>query len=301
MEDCGARTMGYVTTCLYKVKVNNGTSNAVGEARTTPGSTRVTFRISATSLISILLVGLGWHSCVYVYAQVKPNSSSKVRGGGSYASCYDNESGKLVGTDKRRTFVLKTPDGKYRAYAETEAVTHKRKNAQGDEEVECENKTGLFVAGPQNQKFRQVMSVLPRPNLSGNSISLVDWSREGHQLLIGEGLWGYGSDFGGTVIRVYDADSRTLSSESLVEEAFRKHVGKECIGVYQPVGFSEDGGIIIKAGPYFDEGEEQPRPESCMAREGIWLIGPAHDAIRLLPDDYMPKHYGKEEPRKPAP
>jgi hypothetical protein len=71
--------------------------------------------------------------------------------------------------------------------------------------------------------------------------------------------------------------------------------------VYQPVGFSEDGGIIVKAGPYFDEGKGQPRPESCMAKKGIWLIGPAHDVIRQLPDDYMPKRYGKEKPRKPAP
>jgi hypothetical protein len=267
--------------------------------RTMSGSTRVTFKISATRLISILIAGMAWHLCGY--AQVKPNSSNKVPRGNPYASCYDNESGKLVGTDKRRTFVLKSPDGNYRGYAETEAVTHKSKNAQGDKNVECENKTGLFVAGPQNQKFRQVMSVLPRPNLTGNSISLVDWSREGHQLLIGEGLWGYGSDFGGTVIRAYDADSRTLSSESVVEDAFLKHAGKECIGVYRPMGFSEDGGIIVKAGPYFDEGEARPpRRESCVAKEGIWLIGPAHDAIRQLPDGYMPKHYGKEEPRKPA-
>ena len=260
----------------------------------------MTFRISATSLISILIVGLGWHLGVYVCAQVKPKSSSNVPDEGSYASCYDKESGKLVGPNKRRTFVLKSPDGTYRAYAETEAITHKRKNAQGDEDVECENKTGLFVADARNEKFRRVVSVLPRPDLSGNSISLIDWSRQGHQLLIGEGLWGYRSDFGGTEIRIYDADSGTLSSQSFVEEAFRKHAGKECIGVYQPAGFSEDGGIVVKAGPYFDEGEEQPGPESCRAKEGIWLIGPAHDAIRQLPDDYMPKHYGKEVPRKPA-
>jgi hypothetical protein len=167
------------------------------------------FRISATSSISILMVGLGWHLCLW--AQVKPKSSSKIPGGDSYASCYDNASGRLVGAEKRRTFVLESPDGKYRGYAKTEAVTRKKENAQGDEDVGCENKTGLFVAGPENQKFRQVMSVLPRLYLSGNSISLVDWSREGHQLLIGEGLWGYGSDFGGTVIRVYDADSGTLT------------------------------------------------------------------------------------------
>jgi hypothetical protein len=102
------------------------------------------------------------------------------------------------------------------------------------------------------------------------------------------------------MIRVYDADSGTLSSESLVEEAFRKHARKECIGVYQPVGFSEDGGIIVKAGPYFDEGEEQPRSESCMAKKSIWLIGPAHESIRQLPDDYIPKHYGIEVTNEPA-
>ena len=262
------------------------------------GSTGAALRKFVSSFIPILIASLGWH--LYGYAQVKPKSSSKVPGEDSYASCYDNVSGKLVGPDKRRTVVLKSPDGKYRGYAETEAVTHKRENPHGDEDVGCENKTGLFVAGPESQKFRQVMSVLPRPYLSGNSIRLVDWSREGHQLLIGVGLWGYGSDFGGTVIRVYDVDSGTLSSESLVEEAFRKHAGKECIGVYQPVGFSEDGGIIVKAGPYFDEGEEQPRSESCMAKESIWLIGPAHESIRQLPDDYIPKHYGKEVMSEPA-
>jgi hypothetical protein len=262
------------------------------------GSTGVALRKIVSSFIPILIASLGWHS--YGYAQVKPRSSSKIPGEDSYASCYDNVSGKLVGPDNRRTFVLESPDGRYQAYAETEAVTHKRKNAQGDEEVECENKTGLFVADARNEKFRQVVSVLPRPNLSGNSISLIDWSRQRHRLLIGEGLWGYGSDFGGTEIRIYDADSGTLSSESFVEEAFRKHAGKECIGVYQPVGFSEDGGIIVKAGPYFDDGEEQPRSESCMAKESIWLIGPAHESIRQLPGDYIPKHYGKEVMSEPA-
>ena len=194
--------------------------------------------------------------------------------------------------------MLESPDGKYRAYAETEAVTDKKSTAQAGKYVEFENRSGLFVAGPSNRQFRQVVSMLPRPDLSGNSIILVDWSRQGHQLLIGGGVWGYGSDFGGTEIRVYDADSAALSSESFVEEAFRKYAGKECIGVYQPIGFSEDGGIVVKAGPYFEEGEEQPRPESCMAKEGNWLIGPAHNAIRQLLDNSIPKHYGKEVPAK---
>jgi len=294
--------MEYVTTCLYKVKVNHGTSNAVGETRTMPGRTKVkvALRKLVSSFIPMLIAGSGGMH-LYGYAQVKPKSSSKVRGKDSYASCYDNESGKLVGPDKRRTVVLKSPDGEFRAYAETEAVTQKRRDAHGPEDVECQNTSRLFVAGPASHKFQQVMVVLPTSEFGDNSISLADWSPKGHRLLIAEGKGGYGSDLGGIMIRIYDADSGKLSIESFVVEAFRKHVGKECIGVYQPVGFSEDGGIIVKAGPYFDEGEEQPRPESCVAKEGIWLIGPAHDAVRQLPDDYTPKHYGKEEPRKPAP
>jgi hypothetical protein len=34
VEDCWERTMDHVTTCLYKDKVNNGTSSAVGVFKT---------------------------------------------------------------------------------------------------------------------------------------------------------------------------------------------------------------------------------------------------------------------------
>jgi hypothetical protein len=189
-----------------------------------------------------------------------------------------------------RTFVLESPDGKFRAYAETEAVTQKRRDAHGPEDVECQNTSRLFVAGPASHKFQRVMMVLPTPELGDNSISLADWSPDGHRLLIAEGKAGYGSDVGWIMIRIYDADSGKLSSEALVDEAFHKHAGKDCVGVFQPTGFSEDGGIIVRAGPYFDVGEDQPRSDSCVAKEGIWLIEPVGDAIRQLPDNYKPKH-----------
>jgi len=38
MEDCGAWTLDYVTICLYKIKVNNGTSQMLwAKLRTMPG------------------------------------------------------------------------------------------------------------------------------------------------------------------------------------------------------------------------------------------------------------------------
>jgi hypothetical protein len=146
------------------------------------------------------------------------------------------------------------------------------------------------------------MTVLPKSELepSANDIGLVDWSPKGHRLLIAEGLWSYGSDFGGMVIRIYDADSGKLSSESFVQEAFRKHGRKGCVGVFQPTGLSEEGGIVVKTGPYFDVGEDQPDANSCLAKEGVWLIGPADDAVSQLGDNYKPKHYGKEAARKRA-
>ena len=198
--------------------------------------------------------------------------------------------------------MLGSPDGKYLAYAETEVFTHKRGNAQDDEDVECENTSRLFVSGPRGHKFRQVMTVLSKsePEPSANDIALVDWSPKGHRLLIAEGLFWYSGDFGGIVIRIYDADSGKLSSESFIEEAFRKHGRKACVGVFQPTGFSEDGRIVVKAGPYFDEGEDQLDANSCVAKEGVWLIGPADDAIRQLSDNYKPKHYGKEAARERA-
>src|SRR6266403_3914460 len=118
------------------------------------GSTKAALRISVTSLIPILIAGLAWQMCGYT--QDKPKASSKVPGADSNVTCYD-ESGKLIGQNKMRTFVLESPDGTYRAYAETEAVTHEKRNATGDEYVECENTSRLFVAGPQSYGFRQVM------------------------------------------------------------------------------------------------------------------------------------------------
>jgi hypothetical protein len=258
----------------------------------------VELRISAANFIPIVMAGLAWHLCGHT--QDKPKASSNVPTENCDVSCYEGHPGRLVGPNKMRTFVLESSDGRYRAYAETEVLSRKKRNTHGEEYVQCENTSRLFVAGPQSRGFRQVMIVLPKgePEPLLNDIGLVDWCPKGHRLLIAEGLWGDHSDFGGILIRIYDADSNKLSSETFVDDVFRRHAGKECTGVFQPTGFSEDGGITVKAGPYFDVGEDQPRADSCLPKEGIWLIGPVDDAIRQLPDSYKPKHYGKEVTRE---
>jgi hypothetical protein len=118
----------------------------------------------------------------------------------AYASCYEESTGKLIGSNSSRTSVLMSPDGLYRAYAESEAVASQAPNAAS---AECRNTSRLFVAGPKGENFRPVLVVEPLPEALGISIDLVDWSPDGHRLLLAQGFWQWGSDVGGKMARIY--------------------------------------------------------------------------------------------------
>jgi hypothetical protein len=198
----------------------------------------------------------------------------------------------LVGSKRSRTSVLMSPDGLYRAYAESEAVASQASNAS----AECQNTSKLFVAGPKSREFRSVLVVAPSPEALGNSIDLVDWSPNGHRLLLAQGVWQWGSDAGGMIVRIYDAESENLSREFLVDEAFSKHLGKNCAGVFHPIGFSSSGDVVVRTGPFFDVGEDKPVEDSCVQKEGFWLIDTVIPAVSQLPDDYRVEHYAKVAP-----
>jgi hypothetical protein len=186
-----------------------------------------------------------------------------------------------------------SPDGLYRAYAESEAVASQATNAAS---AECQNTSKLFVSGLKSQKFRPVLVVEPSPEALGNSIDLVDWSPNGHRLLLAQGFWQWGSDVGGMMVRIYDADSENLSREFLVDEAFSRYVGKDCAGVFHPVGFSSSGKVIVTAGPFVDVGEDKPVEDSCVQKEGFWLIDSLISTVSQLPDNYKVQRYGKDAP-----
>jgi len=209
------------------------------------------------------------------------------------ASCYEESTGRLIGSNRSRTSVLMSPDGLYWAYAESEAVASQATNAAS---AACRNTSKLFVSGLKSQKFRPVLVVEPSPEALGNSIDLVDWSPNGHRLLLAQGFWQWGSDVGGMMARIYDAESESISSKSLVDEAFRRYVGKNCVAVFQPVGFSSTGKAIVTAGPYFDVGEDRPREDSCVQKEGFWLIDSLIPTVSPLPDNYKVQRYGKDAP-----
>ena len=129
-------------------------------------------------ILTIAITAFAWHRCVS--AQVEHKSTSKDGSMSANASCYEKSTGRLVGSNKSVTSVLTSPDGLYRAYAESEAVASRSPSAAN---AECQNTSKLFVSGPKGEKFRPVLVVEPSPEALGNSIALVDWSPHGSRFL----------------------------------------------------------------------------------------------------------------------
>jgi len=233
-----------------------------------------------------VLAACSWYSSAFAQDKSKPEKNNRAMS--TYTTCNEESTGKLVGSHKARTSVLVSPDGKFRAYAESEAAASTTNDGTAPE---CQNSSKLYVAGAASQEFHVVLELKPDSETLGNSIDLIDWSPRGHRLLVAEGTWQWGSDAGALVARIYDAEAGALSVDGLVEDAFRRRFGKGCVGVFHPVGFSPDGGAIIKAGPYFDVGEDQPLKESCISKTGLWLVEPLTRTVHLLPPQYKFHRY----------
>jgi len=98
-------------------------------------------------------------------------------------------------------------------------------------------------------------------------------------------------------VRIYDAESENLSRKFLVDQAFSRHLGKNCAGVFHPVGFSSSGKVIVTAGPFFDVGEDKPVEDSCVQKGGFWLVDISIPEVSQLPDNYRVERYAKVAPR----
>jgi hypothetical protein len=237
-----------------------------------------------------LIIVQPWPQISPTHHTIKEKQIENDRAMRASASCYDEATGKIIGTEQRRTAVIVSPDGRYQAYAESEAIPSQMTKNNG---AECQSTSKLFVAGPNSLEFLPVLVVSPLPERHGNDIELVDWSPVGHQLLLLQGWWEWGSDVAGNRIRVYDADTHKLSRESLVEDYFSKHFGRSCAVTFRAVGFSSAGKVLLRAEPWFDFGEDTPAADSCVEKPGLWLIDFAGLAVNQLQDDYQVQHYGK--------
>jgi hypothetical protein len=238
-----------------------------------------------------LLIGITTVSFLFCAStQTEEKTTSKDRRD-TYATCYEESTGKVIGSQKSRSLVLISPDGRYRAYAESEAIASGKANGGSDE---CQNTSKLFVAGPNSHNFHVVLIIRPIPERHGNSIHLVDWAASGHRLLLAENAWEWGSEIFGSFVRIYDADSQVLSSGGLIDRAFQKYIGRRCVAILRPAGFSSSGNVVIGAEPYFDEGEDEPNKDSCVGKEGLWQVDIGKSSVRKLPNNYKVLRYGKE-------
>jgi hypothetical protein len=207
------------------------------------------------------------------------------------ASCYETATGKVIGSQLVRSHFFVAPSGRYRAYVEVESVASKSKTSSN---WDCSSTSRLFVAAA-DQPFRQVLVIEPTPEAQGNSLGIVDWSPDGRTLLIAQGLFQWGSDFGVSFVRLYNAESGVISEPELVDAAFSARAGTSCAVVIQPLGFSEYSQVVLKASPFFMMGEEKPEENSCVQRESMWLFDPGTQELVPLSGEFKVQRYGKFE------
>jgi len=220
-------------------------------------------------------------------AQEQPENQAKVSKDG-FASCFDAQTGGLKGSEVVRTPVLISADGKWRAYAQSEAL------ASGPEAngPDCENTSKLYIAGPESKGFQCVHTVKPQEQQLLNAIVPVDWSPDGRFLLMNEFLGQWGSDFGEFLVRTYDVLTGAVSDERLVERAVTKHAGKKCEFENSAKGFSPSGAIVIEIEPVRDE-EGPLVPDTCVKVESLLLLDPDRVVVSALPAGYKVQQYGK--------
>jgi hypothetical protein len=192
------------------------------------------------------------------------------------ATCFDN------GPTLVRSPILISPDGKYRAYSENEAVMRI--------EAGCINTAKLFVRGPGETVFRLVYLQAPTEGQLFSNIKPVDWSPDSHRLLSELFIGQWGSDFGENSLLLYDATKGFFSSKDTVGTALSINFGRDCAFSVRMMGFASDGGVVLKIQPSSDEVEGKTEQDSCVQREGLWLL---KDGIKPLAATYRVRIYGR--------
>jgi hypothetical protein len=199
------------------------------------------------------------------------------------ATCYDSTNQKLMGSMLVRSPVFISQDGRYQAFVENEAVAHRGGGP------ECAHNAKLFVKGPDDKKFRLVYLQAPSTYELWNDIEIVDWSPDSRYLLAELFIGQWGSDWGAFSPLLYHAWDGVFSSQNMVDTALSYHFERDCDYRVKTLGFSPDGGVVLKIWPVFDE-EGTLVPESCVKEEGLWLL---KDGLLPLAAAYGVQRYGR--------
>jgi hypothetical protein len=202
-------------------------------------------------------------------------------------ACFE-QSGDIPDRSVSRSWTLASPDGLYKAYAVNEAIAERSNGVISD----CKSTTKLFVTGPGAVEPKVVLTIEPVPYGSANSIELVDWSPRGHLLLFTEGTWVWASDAGGVAVHIYDAASGDMSDQDSFGDAFLQQLGKNCVGNFDPLGFTPSGKVVARAFPDVDE-EGILQKDSCVKKVELWALDLESAKVNRLRDHYKIRRYGK--------
>ena len=233
---------------------------------------------------------LTYLTCSPLPTQIERLPVSVITSDSASATCYEESTGRVRGSQLVRSHVLVSRVGQ-RAFTKNQAIAFRRKGPK--EDWDCDSTSRLFLSSGEGKGFRQLLVLWPTPDLRGNSLSIVDWSADGRWLLITEGRFHWGSDVGWNVVRVYDSRRDTLSDRELIPRLFSERVGHKCAGIFEPQGFLAEGDVVLEVSPFFLEAEEQPEKDSCVQKKERWLLNPSTHLLRAQPEDYKVQRYGR--------
>jgi hypothetical protein len=181
-----------------------------------------------------------------------------------------------------RSPVLSSPDGNRDAYAEAKA------RWVGS----CVNTSALFVRD-KDGAYQLVFLQEPTEELVGNGIRLIDWSKDGTQLLFEVIRWQDGSDAGpSNDIWIYNATTGVFTAAP-IEHIF-KSFGAGCFTTVEPLGFSTTGTVAMHFSAKQDVDEEgKIVSPKCDKKCGTWLFDPRRNNLKQTSADYSVPKWGK--------
>lgn len=208
----------------------------------------------------------------------------------SFVTCFKEP----VGSRLARGPVLVSPDGRFRAYTEVEARAVK----VGDD-VACVNRSRLYV-GVGSQPYENVFIEEPRLYMQGNALTLVDWSPDSRYLLMQLFDFQYASDAASPSVLVYDTRYQYFLSP-VVDDVFGRHFNKTCNVRADPLGFSPQGTIVLKAANWVEMDGESSGPCLPKGKDSQWELDFANSTGNLTESSVTLRRYSRSSTPAKAP
>jgi len=210
-------------------------------------------------------------------------------------SCFD-DTGATIKSQRERSDVLVSPDGRYRAYTEVEV------SAASREAIPACTNTSLVYLAASGRPFRAIYKEAPTNDESGNGIELIDWSADGRYLLFSVARWVYESHFWDYKLILYDTRLDVFHRPDQ-NRIFDQYFKKKCTIELWGVGFASENQVVFRARDSgnleyveIDEGEAAADALRCVKQPGLWLLEWQRGRLRQLPANHLVKRHGLVEP-----